>query len=173
MSDIDIKELPESLAVGGDINRNGIIIKCSTPLRQGDYAPGKYLYADSILTHVSKKKTFGGYDVYVGKIKGWNVVSDGIHYAHCDKIRDGIADLRFKEIESRGAEQYSNLTLDSELTPDEAIIMYRVITGACRQGTRAFVDSLRNLKKSYSIEEIISLTEGQYGASQFKNFFIR
>lgn len=165
-------KLPEGLTVGRDIYWNEKICRSPIPLRQGDYVPGRYLYADGILTHVSNKKTFGKYDVYVGKIKGRNVVSDGTHYAHCDTIRDGIADLRFKEIESRGAEQYSNLTLDSELTPDEAIIMYRVITGACRQGTRAFVDSLRNLKKSYSIEEIISLTEGQYGASQFKNFFI-
>lgn len=82
-----------------------------------------------------------------------------------------LKDLRFKAAKDRGAEQYSGLTLDSELTPDEAITMYRVITGACRQGTQAFVDSLGKLKELYSIGEIIALTEGQYGAGQFKQFF--
>ena len=114
---------------------------------RGDYAPGRYLFADGILTQISQKKAFGGYDVYVGKIKGRNVVSDGTYYAHCDKIRDGIEDLQFKEAKARRAEQYSGLPLDSELTPEEAITMYRVITGACRQGTQAFVDSLGKLKE--------------------------
>ena len=123
--------------------------------------------------HISQKKFYKGYDIYVGKIKGQNVVSDGTHYAHCDQIQDGIADLQFKRIKDRGAEQYSGLTLESELTPDEAVTMYRVITGACRQGTQAFVDNLGELKKLYSIEEIISLTKGQYGASQFKHFFVQ
>lgn len=140
-------------------------------MRQGDYAPGRYLFADGILTQISKKKTFGGYDVYIGKIKGRNVVSDGTYYAHCDKIRDGIEDLRFKESEARRSEQYRVLPLDSELTPEEAITMYRVITGACRQGTQAFVDNLGELKEHYSIREIIALTEGQYGANKFKRFF--
>lgn len=171
MDDTDIKELPESLVVAGDIYWDGKTCGSPTPLRQGDYAPGRYLFADGILTQISKKKTFGGYDVYVGKIKGRNVVSDGTYYAHCDKIRDGIEDLRFKGSEARRSEQYRGLPLDSELTPDEAITMYRVITGACRQGTQAFVDSLGKLKELYSIGEIIALTEGQYGAGQFKQFF--
>ena len=171
MDDTDITELPESLVVAGDIYWDGKTCGSPTPLRQGDYAPGRYLFADGILTQISKKKTFGGYDVYIGKIKGRNVVSDGTYYAHCDKIRDGIEDLRFKESEARRSEQYRVLPLDSELTPEEAITMYRVITGACRQGTQAFVDNLGELKEHYSIREIIALTEGQYGANKFKRFF--
>ena len=171
MKGTEITELPESLVVGGYIYWDGKTCGSPTPLRQGDYAPGRYLFADGILTQISKKKTFGGYDVYIGKIKGRNVVSDGTYYAHCDKIRDGIEDLQFKEAKARRAEQYSGLPLDSELTPEEAITMYRVITGACRQGTQAFVDSLGKLKEHYSIREIIALTEGQYSANKFKRFF--
>ena len=171
MKGTEIKELPESLVVGGYIYWDGKTCKSPTSLRQGDYAPGRYLFADGILTQISQKKAFGGYDVYVGKIKGRNVVSDGTYYAHCDKIRDGIEDLQFKEAKARRAEQYRGLPLDSELMPEEAITMYRVITGACRQGTQAFVDSLGELKEHYSIREIIALTEGQYGANKFKRFF--
>lgn len=125
-----ITKLPDDLAVGQTIFQNGKHLRSSKTLQQGDYVPGRYLYADDILTHISKKKSYKEYDIYVGKIKGQNVVSDGTHYAHCDKVRDGIADLRFKRIKDRGAEQYSGLTLDSELIPDDAITMYRVITGA-------------------------------------------
>lgn len=130
MNNTGITKLPDDLAVGKTILQDGERLRSAKTLQQGDYVPGRYLYADEILTHISKKKMYGGYDIYVGKIKGQNVVSDGTHYAHCDKVRDGIADLRFKRIKDRGAEQYSGLTLDSEPIPDDAITMYRVITGA-------------------------------------------
>lgn len=52
-------------------------------LRNGDYFPGKYIYADGILTHVCKAAKIDGYTFYRGKIPGQNVVSDGKNYAHC------------------------------------------------------------------------------------------
>ena len=132
---------------------------------------GKYLYADEILTHIAKKKTVGGYTLYVGKIKGQNVVSDGVNYAHCDSLREGISDLLFKSAEDRGADQYKNLTLDTELTVEEMVTMYRVITGACRQGSESFVKSLGELKEKYTIREAVNLTKGQYNAEKFAEFF--
>lgn len=141
-------------------------------LRDGDYVPGRYIYADGALTHVKSEKHLDGYTVYVGKIKGRNVVSDGKRYAHCDKIRDGIEDLIFKAAADRGAEQYRNLSLDSELPLDEAKTMYRVITGACRQGTEYFIASLGDgLKDRYIVREMLELTEGQYGHDRFAAFF--
>lgn len=143
-----------------------------TRLQQGDYAPGRYLYADCILTHVKAKRRVDGYDLYIGKIPGRNVVSDGEHFAHCKTLRDGIADILFKKAADRGAEQYRSLTADSVVTKDEAITMYRIITGACRQGTAHFVESLGDsVKDAYSIREIIDLTSGQYGAARFREFF--
>ena len=113
----------------------------------------------------------GKYTVYVGRIKGNNVVSNGVNYAHCDKLRDGIADLLFKAAKDRGAEQYRNLSLDAELTVAEAVTMYRVITGACRAGSEAFVNSQKELKEKYTIRECIELTKGQYNAEKFAEFF--
>ena len=125
-----------------------------------------------MLAQVKKKRTLGEYTVYVGKYKGHNVISDGTHYAHCKKLRDGIADLHFKAATERGAEQYKGLTLDSEVTVPEAATMYRVITGACRQGTEMFIKSFGDsLKEKYSIREIIALTEGQYNSEKFSEFF--
>ena len=57
------------------------------------------------------------------------------------------------------------------LKPDAAMTMYRIITGACRQGTESFVNSLGKLKKEYTVREIIEITEGQYRADVFRRFF--
>ena len=153
--------------IGTSITDTGKVKK----LRDGDYVEGRYLYADGILTHVRKRRKLGSYTVYVGKIKGKNVVSDGVHYAHCYSIRDGIADILFKTASDRGADQYKGMSLDTEMTVDEAVTMYRVITGACRQGSAAFVDGLKNKKERYTIRECIELTRGQYGAERFASFF--
>lgn len=98
-------------------------------------------------------------------------MSDGKNYAHCDKFRDGVADLLFKSAEDRGADQYKNMSLDTELTVEEAVTMYRIITGACRAGSKAFVDSLGELKKKYTISEMLEITKGQYGSERFAEFF--
>ena len=169
-----IQSLPEGLTVGGWLDLSGTQIQDTTKVRKlanGEYVEGKYLYADEILTHIAKKKTVGGYTLYVGKIKGQNVVSDGVNYAHCDSLREGISDLLFKSAEDRGADQYKNLTLDTELTVEEMVTMYRVITGACRQGSESFVKSLGELKEKYTIREAVNLTKGQYNAEKFAEFF--
>ena len=140
-------------------------------LQDGDYVEGRYLYADGILTHVSRRKEINGYAFYVGKIKGKNVVSDGTHYAHCKTLREGIADLQFKAAKDRGAEQYKGRDMDELIPFAEAVAMYRIITGACAAGTQSFIDTLHEVKEAYSIREIISVTYGNYGANTFKEFF--
>ena len=167
-----ITSLPDNLALGRKVYSD-IGFKCDNhcKLKDGEYAPNRYLYADGILTHVKGKKSIKGYDFYIGKIKGKNVVSDGTHYAHCSTLQEGVADLLFKSAKDRGAKQYSHLTLDSEVTAEDAITMYRVITGACRQGTQRFVDGLGKLKDKYTVREIISITQGQYNSEAFREFF--
>ena len=176
LSGTQIASLPDNLTVGGGLYLSGTQIDESERrkvkiIRNGDYVAGKYLFVDNILTQIKSKKTVGQYTVYVGKIKGQNVVSDGVNYAHCDKIRDGIADLLFKAASDRGADQYKNLSLDTELTVAEAVTMYRIITGACRAGSEAFVNSQREQKEKYTIRECIELTKGQYNAEKFAEFF--
>ena len=171
---VAITSLPDNLTVGISLDLRGTGITDTSKVQylcDGDYVEGRDLYADGILTHVRKRRKLGGYTVYVGKIKGKNVVSDGVHYAHCDSIRDGIADILFKTASDRGADQYKDMSLDTEMTVDEAVTMYRIITGACRQGSAAFVDGLKNKKERYTIRECIELTRGQYGAERFAQFF--
>ena len=140
-------------------------------LADGHYVPGEYIYCDGVLTHIKREKKLGNYTLYIGKVPGRNVVSDGTHYAHCNKLRDGIADLAFKSAKDRGADQYKNLSLDTELTVAEMVTMYRIITGACRQGSESFVNSLGELKEKYTIREALKITKGQYNADKFAEFF--
>ena len=142
---------------------------------QGFYKPGEYLYADGILTHVKSSKKFvennNEYVLYAGKVPNRNVVSDGVHFAHCNRFREGIADLKFKNAKDRGADQFNGKSLDDEFTVEEMISMYRIITGACRQGSERFVNSLGPLKEKYTIREALELTKGQYGSERFAQFF--
>ena len=168
-----INELPKGLTVGKTIYGMGHIVnnKNYKQLQNGDYVPGKYIYADGILTLIKGVHKIGQYTVYVGKFKGHNVVSDGTYYAHCNNIRKGIADIAFKRLKDRGTAQYESLTLDSVIPFEEAVIMYRIVTGACRQGTKDFLNSQKELKKEYTVAEIIEATKGQYGHETFVRFF--
>ena len=174
-----LSALPDGLTVCGSLDLRGCtglenIRKERSKvkhLNEGDYFPGRYIYCDGILTHIKKEKKLGKYTLYIGKIPGRNVVSDGTHYAHCGKLREGIADLAFKSAKDRGADQYKNLSLDAELTVADMVTMYRIITGACRQGSESFVDSLGELKEKYTIREALEITKGQYNSEKFAEFF--
>jgi len=174
-----IAVLPDNLTVGGWLYLSGTSItvegRAKYALHDGTYVPGRYLYADGILTHIINCHSAGDYTVYTGKIKGRNVVSvtvgDVTLYAHCNKIRDGIADLQFKLMKNRGTEQYRELTLSSTLSFDDARAMYRIITGACSAGTQQFIDGLREVKDEYSVAEMLEMTKGSYGHAVFAGFF--
>lgn len=171
LTDPLITELPDDLTVGGFVTGFGGNTSSVKRLEDGDYIPGRYLYADGILTHVNRKRKFRDYDYFIGKIPGHNVLYDGTYYVHCKDIRDGIRDLAFKHAVDRGADQYRNISVDKQIPTGEMVTMYRVITGACQQGTERFLESLVKLKDSYTIQEAVELTEGQYGSAEFREFF--
>ena len=171
-----ITALPDNLTVGGWLDLSGTQItnkdrKKVKAFYEGKYKPNAWLYCDRMLIHVKRKKKVGEYTYYVGKIPTLNVISDGEHYAHCKSIKQGILDLRFKKAKNRGSEQYKDLTLESVLTYDDAVMCYRIITGACSAGTEHFLNGLKETKEKYTVAEIIELTEGQYGSNTFKNYF--
>ena len=174
LSGTQITSLPEGLTVGGSLYLSGTHV--SNPneykrLKNGDLVEGKYIYCDDMLVHIKRKKKIGDYTFFVGKIKDMNVIYDGEHYAHCKNFRDGVADIEFKKAKDRGSDQYKNVTLDTVVTPEEAMTMYRIITGACKAGTEHFVNSVKEIKKNYTVREIIDITEGQYRSEVFKRFF--
>ena len=169
-----ITQLPEGLTVGGYLDLRGTQItnpKHYKKLEDGDYIPSKLLKADGLITLVKRCKKIGAYTYYIGRIKGKNVISDGTLFAHCKNLREGIADIEFKKAKDRGAGQYKGLGRDSVVKTADAIAMYRIITGACKAGTERFLQTLGELKAEYTVQEIIDITKGQYGADTLKKFF--
>ena len=97
------------------------------------------------------------------------VEKDGV-YSHGKTIKEARESFIYK-ISNRDTSAFGNMTLDTVVSFEEAVKMYRVITGACEFGTKSFVNRLEKVKKEYTVAEIIKLTSGQYGADTFKNFF--
>ena len=133
----------------------------------------EFLHVDGILNDVVEKKG-NVYHIRTGVNEPiYYVVTDGNgHWAHGDTLEDAKEDLIFK-ISKRDKSEYESLTLDSELPYDEAIICYRVITGACRAGTQDYLEHrLPNPRKEkYTIKEMIELTKNEYGGKEFREFF--
>lgn len=104
---------------------------------------------------------------------GYIVTDNNGSYAHGETLDDAWDELKFK-LARRDMAEYEMLSLNSELSYDEAIVCYRVITGACRMGVEHFLKrNLKERKAHYSVQEIIELTEGQYGSKEFKSFFLK
>jgi hypothetical protein len=69
-------------------------------------------------------------------------------------------------------EKYKSYDKNKKLTYDECIILYRLITGSCQYGVNQFIEQ-RKIKKdsSFSINEIIEITKGEYGNNKLVEFF--
>ena len=110
----------------------------------------------------------------IGKNKMQYVVTDGEgNFSHGNSLDEAKKDLAYK-ICNREKSEYEALTLSSELSYQEAVECYRVITGACAAGTRNFCENLlpeKSRKDKYTIGEIIELTKGHYGCETFRKFF--
>jgi hypothetical protein len=175
-----ITSLPDGLTVGESIYLEGTGITNPEEYKKIDsdnylftWQNEKYIKCDGMFMEVIQHKR----NVYkarkIGKENIIFIVTDGKgKYSHGASIKDAKEDLIFK-ISNRDKSEYEGLTLESILTFENAIECYRIITGACSFGTKNFVNSkLERRKSEYSIKEIIELTDGEYGSKTFKEFFI-
>lgn len=186
LEDTEIDELPDNLVVGGYIWGMS-----NTPFRQTLTKEAKeksqkirnfsqwtignktYIKADGIFSVVDSHRGNVWRTHRVGKEELLYVVTDGEgHYAHGNTLKEAKDDLIYK-INDRDTSLYENLSLDDEVSFEEAIAMYRTITGACAAGTRDFVENRlpKPHKEKYTIREVIELTDGEYGSEKLKNFF--
>ena len=135
----------------------------------GTFNNERYIIADNILSKIISKK--GNYY----KVVNYNeyeisyIVEDNNTFSHGKTLKEAQESLIYK-ITERDLSKYENISLDTEITFNEAITMYRSITGACEYGTKSFIDSLETKKDKYTIKEIIEITKGQYGNEKLKEF---
>ena len=169
-----ITALPDNLTVGGYLylRGTGITAKEVRKPKEGEIRDGRYIYVDGCIFHYSgTNHKVGRYTVYMGKIKGQMLVTDGELWAHCTSLKDGVADLLFKRAKERGADQYKGIDINKAYSVEELKTMYRVITGACKAGTDHFVNTIKDLKERYTVSEAIEMTKGQYNSATFSKFF--
>jgi hypothetical protein len=136
----------------------------------GMYNGKPHIIKDGILSEVISHKG----NVY--KVKNYGetntsyIVQEGDIYSHGETLKEARDNLIYK-IGDRDTSKFESLTLDSELTKEEAIALYRTVTGACESGTRYFVEqNADKVKDKFTVKEIIALTKGQYGNSQLTEF---
>ena len=128
----------------------------------------KVIVADGILSYIKKQKG----NVY--KVRNYKekeisyLIKQGDIYSHGKNLKEAKESLKYK-ISNRDTSQYEHLTLDSILTKDEAIKMYRVVTGACELGVRSFCEN-NDIKEELTIRDIIELTKGNFGNGRLKEF---
>jgi len=176
-----ITSLPEGLTVSGSLDLSGTGITDTS--RVNRKAPSVYFWrwrdrsfikADGVFQQIINRHG-NLYKVRrIGRKEETWLITDGAgRWAHGDTIQEARRDLLYK-IANRDTSRYKGLTADSELSFQEAIEAYRVITGACAAGTRNFVENIlpeSEKKPTYTIAEIIELTKGHFGANTFAEFF--
>jgi len=103
--------------------------------------------------------------------KVFYLITDGERWSHGDTLKEAKMDLVYK-VTNKTKDDYKGLSKTSILSFEEAVICYRVITGACSFGVKDFVkNKLVKVEKEYNIETIIEKTIGCYGNEEFKNYF--
>ena len=134
-----------------------------------------FAFFDGILSVIiCKRENKNGSKVYKLQIIGKAEISycieiDGV-FSHGKTIREARESLLYK-ISDRDKSAYEAWTPATTITKRQAIESYRVITGACESGCRYFVESVGKTKSKYTVQEIIDITNGQYGSEEYRKFF--
>ena len=97
---------------------------------------------------------------------------DGVS-AHGRTVKQAYRDWLFKT-SPRDMSEYEGLKPEDVRDLNYWAVCYRTITGACALGTENFIDTFKDsLKPQMTLQEVISVTAGQYGHNSFKEFFER
>jgi len=167
------------MTVGGDFS-------CSDNQLTGDYKHPQKLkigynkernicYYDGILRKVISVKSIDGFTCYNTPL-GIVLTDENGNAAHGKNYVTARRDLIFKTTE-RDSSQYKNADLDEPRDLDYLYGVYRIITGACQQGTENFMLQHKLTAESApkSIREAIDYTTERkaYRADVFEAFFVR
>ena len=97
---------------------------------------------------------------------------DGVS-AHGRRIKQAYRDWLFKT-SPRDMSEYEGLKLEDVRDLNYWAVCYRTITGAWSLRTENFIETFKDsLKPQMTLQEVITVTEGQYGHNSFKEFFER
>jgi hypothetical protein len=156
------------------INDNNCMAKsfCTKALMAA-FASVGILFADGISAKKISIRVSGDISIHtvviVGKTKKSYVIERNGTYSHGNTITEARSSLIYK-LSDRDTSIFKTWKLETIISLEDAILSYRVITGACEAGVRGFCEK-KKLKKRYTVGEIIKLTSGAYGNNEYKQFF--
>jgi hypothetical protein len=172
-----LTSIPEGFnpTVGGSLNLRSRLKAKYKKLPVGyllSWQGGKYLLADGVFTEVISHKGNVYHVRKIGNKKIIYLITDGNgKWSHGATLKEAKSDLMFK-ISDRTKDDYKHLKLTDLLTFSDAIMCYRVITGACSFGVKDFISNrLKKNQKKYTISEITEITKGEWGNRTFSDFF--
>ena len=153
--------------------RNNILGNCQT-LSTLYWKNKKYSVRciDGYCMHILKEKQWGEYNIL--KCSYFSSDREDIVYiaqkgevsAHGNTIREAVSDLQFKLMKDVDiSEHITRIAQQGYMNAND----YRLLTGACRQGTDYFLRE-HNLtwEDVMTVEEVLKLTKGFYGFESFQ-----
>ena len=170
---------PKLTSVGGGLDARGDFSnvkqndaeapnKCRAALLSAFAAAG-FSFADGILARIVSQRGRVARVVVCGKTETSYLVTNGEAWSHGDTLANAREGLLYK-VGSRDTSEYKTWTMDRKCTKAEAVVAYRVITGACEQGVRSWMEQHKT-PETITVRGIIEITKGSYGSETFKKFF--
>jgi hypothetical protein len=135
------------------------------------FAAAGFSFADGILARLVSKRGPVSRVVICGQTKVSYLVTDGEAYSHGETIAKAREGLMYK-IGNRDTSEFKKWKLNRIVSKRDAIRAYRTITGACELGTRGWMAQHKTPER-LSVNRIIKLTKGAYGAEEFEKFFAK
>jgi len=127
------------------------------------------IMVDGVLSEVVKKKGNVYHVINYGESEVSYLVTDGTNWSHGKTLKEAKDSLKYK-LSNRDTTFCEGWKLDDKIDTVDLIKAYRAITGACESQTKAFCES-QKLPKQITPAEAIKLTQGQYNAQVFAEFF--
>ena len=126
-----------------------------------------FTIADGILARILQARGNVKKIMICGKNEtSWLASDDKGNHAHAETMKEALEELAFKTGE-RDIESYRNMPVETVKSPQEWAFIYRMVTGACKSGTKHFMSGKGELKPSYTLAEIIQETRGAFGHEKF------
>ena len=134
------------------------------------FAASGYSFADGILARIVSQRGSVSRVIVCGKTEISYLITNGDDFSHGKTLAEARDGLLYK-IGSRDTSEFKSWTLDREISKRDAIRAYRIITGACEQGVKTWLEQ-RETPEKITVRGIIELTRGAYGADKFAGFFV-
>jgi hypothetical protein len=149
-------------------NDRSVAKRCKTILLASFTAAG-FSFADGVLARVVSRRGPVSRVIVCGKTEITYVVTDGEFNSHGKTLKEARDGLLYK-IGNRDTLEFKKWGLETVVSKRDAIRAYRAITGACEAGVRGWMEREERPEK-ITVQGIINLTKGAYGAETFKKFF--